>query len=151
MAITFLFKKRTWISSLTALFQSVELHVPVTRSIFRLTGLRGWFTWNLVPLHRVSVSHLSFSDTPDELSYFVSGSVHKNCGSMDAALACRDVLPQCGCFTTGETLASVVFYKTTACVIRSFASFYSVRIMRFRNAPCRALALSGAKVWRAAA
>jgi hypothetical protein len=62
-----------------------------------------------VPFYRVSVSHLSFQDTPDDLGYFVSESVHKNCGNMDATLACRDVLPRCGCFTTGETLASVVF------------------------------------------
>ena len=62
-----------------------------------------------MPLYRVSVSHLSFSDTPDVSGYIVSESVHKNFGSMDAALACRDVLPECGCFTTGETLASVIF------------------------------------------
>lgn len=52
-----------WISS-----QVIKLHVPVTRSILSSLGLRGWFTWSLVPL-----KGCRSKDTPDGSSYVVLG------------------------------------------------------------------------------
>jgi len=61
------------------------LTCQVTRTSDPLESLnwtRGWFTWNLVPLNRVSKPLVLFDTPGDQVTLF--GSVQRNRGSMGA-------------------------------------------------------------------